>query len=175
MKVKIKKLHEKALIPEYSKQGDAGMDLTATEVFYEEETDTVVYKTGMAFEIPEGYFGMLVPRSSITKKDLHLPNSIGIIDSGYRGEIIFKYTVIAEYWEQWDDTEFQKDLEKGCFSMYLTAENSFNKYAHTAKIYGVGERIGQIIILPYPQIEFEEVDELSSSDRGEEGFGSTGK
>ena len=140
-KVKIKRLHKDAVIPSYSRQGDAGMDLVATSRFYD-DFDNVCYGTGLAIEIPEGYVGLLFPRSSISKTDLTLRNSVGIIDSGYRGEITFKFNNI---------------LMSSC------------------EPYNVKERIGQLIIMPYPTIEFEEVEELSTTERGVQGFGSSGK
>lgn len=143
MKVSIKKLHEDAVIPSYAKDGDAGMDITAISKSYDDHGN-VVYGTGLAFEIPNGYAGFLFPRSSNTKKDLILGNSVGVVDSGYRGEVVFKYKMTCGFIE--------------------------NKEGHAHE---VGERIGQIIILPVPKIEFVEVDELSSSDRGVGGFGST--
>ena len=147
MQVKIKKLHPDSKIPQYAKHGDAGMDLTAISKQYDEHGN-VVYGTGLAFEIPQGYAGFLFPRSSNAKKDLILSNSVGVIDSGYRGEVVFKFK--PSDWYNRDDAS--------C----------------TAPQYEVGDRIGQIIILPYPEIEFLEVGELSSSDRGVGGFGSTG-
>lgn len=147
MKVKIKKLNESAVIPKYSKTGDAGMDLVATS----KETDkygNIVYGTGLAFEIPKGYVGLLFPRSSISKYDMNLTNSTGVLDSGYRGEVFFKFKRPSRF---------------------------INIFEDICSTYNVGDRIGQIIILPYPQIEFEEVKELSETDRGTGGFGSTGK
>lgn len=141
MKVKIKKLDPKAVLPLYSKRGDAAMDLTAISLT-KVDRDTfgyLEYGTGLAVEIPEGYVGLLFPRSSISNSGLILSNSVGLIDSGYRGEVKFRFKHILD-----------------------------------TAAYKVGDRIGQIIILPYPQIEFEEVDELSSTDRGEGSFGSTG-
>lgn len=139
MKIKIKKLVENASIPHYAKDGDAGLDLTATSI--EEKDFCFVYHCGLAFEIPKGYFGLVVPRSSNAKKDLLLTNSVGIIDSGYRGEV----TAV------------------------------FRKTITYPRKYKVGERFAQIIILPYPQIELEEVEELSETERGNGGYGSTGK
>lgn len=146
MKVKIKKLHENAVIPTYAKDGDAGMDLTAISKKTENEANTV-YGTGLAFEIPKGYVGLLFPRSSNSKKDLLLSNSVGVLDSGYRGEVLFKFK--------------------------STISDEFNYYEGDE--YEVGDRIGQIIILPYPRIEFEEVEELSETERGTGGYGSSGK
>ena len=138
MKVKIKKLDIDAVVPRYAKVGDAGLDLVATS--RKQEYDIITYGTSIAVEIPEGYVGLIFPRSSIYKTDLILTNSVGVIDSGYRGEIMFKFKAIGDI---------------------------FNSYS-------VGDRIGQLIILPYPQIEFEEVEELSTTTRGEGGFGSSG-
>jgi dUTP pyrophosphatase len=148
MIVKIKKLNELAVIPAYSKHGDAGMDLTCTEV-YLDSSGCYVYRTGLAVEIPEGFMGLLFPRSSNAKKSLMLTNSVGVIDSGYRGEIMFKYKPNYQYFLQSDELKNEQ-------------------------IYLKGERVGQLIILPYPTIEWEVVDELSNSDRGTGGYGSTG-
>ena len=93
MIVKIKKLDKNAVIPCYAKQGDAGMDLTATSMEFD-EYGNVVYGTGIAVEIPEGYVGLVFPRSSNAKKDLLLSNSVGVIDSGYRGEIMAKFKIV---------------------------------------------------------------------------------
>lgn len=146
MKVKVKKLHSDAIIPKYSKPGDAGLDLTATRCFTDDDGN-MVYGTDLAIEIPEGHVALLFPRSSNSKKNLLLSNSVGVVDSGYRGEIMFK---------------FKKDPVP-------------NRFQEFAKFYEPGERVGQMIIIPYPQIELEEVQELSSTDRGAGGFGSTGK
>ena len=142
MKVKIKRLHKDAVIPRYAKAGDAGLDLTAVSASFD-NYGNIVYHTGLAFEIPLGYVGLVFPRSSNCKKTLTLTNSVGVIDSGFRGEITAKFKICGEYKEK--------------------------------HFYKIGERICQIIIMPYPQIEFKEVEELSESERGAGGFGSTGK
>jgi len=93
LKIKIKKTHQDAVIPSYAKNGDAGMDLTVTEI--KEETEhSILYGFGLSIEIPNGYVGLIFPRSSIKNFDLVLSNSVGVIDSGYRGEIMgsFKKT-----------------------------------------------------------------------------------
>ncbi len=141
MELKVKKLHNDAIIPSYAKDGDAGMDLVATQII-NEEVFQITYGTGLAMEISEGHVGLVFPRSSIRKTDLSLTNCVGVIDSGYRGEI---------------QATFRK--ERGIAS----------------RKYNVGERIAQIIILPYPKVSFIEVNELSNTERGEGGFGSTGK
>lgn len=145
MEVKIKKLHPNAVIPFYAKPGDAGMDLTAVTIDTSNE-HYIEYDTKLAVEIPEGYVGLVFPRSSNSKVDLELSNSVGVIDSGYRGPIKLRYHRI-----------WRKD-------------ESGNR---VLDIYAVGDRVGQLMILPYPTIEFKEVDELSSTERGDGGFGST--
>ena len=152
MKVNVKKLDSNAVIPTYAKHGDAGMDLTATSKEYDEHGN-VCYGTGLAFEIPNGFVGLLFPRSSNTKKDLILGNSVGVIDSGYRGEVVLKFKPLA----------YKGETEDGKYELSLD---------HVVD-YSVGDRVGQIVIMPVPQIEFNVVDELSTTDRGVGGFGST--
>lgn len=89
MKIKFKKLTADAVTPEYANPGDAGLDLTAVSV--RECGNYIEYGTGLAFEIPEGYVGILAPRSSVSKKQLTMANSIGVIDSGYRGELKIRF------------------------------------------------------------------------------------
>ena len=84
--VQVKKLDPSAVIPKYSKIGDAGMDLTVTSII-DNMSAQVRYGFGIAMEIPKGYVGLIFPRSSINKYELTLSNSVGVIDSGYRGEI----------------------------------------------------------------------------------------
>ena len=173
LKVKIKKLVENAVIPKYSKIGDAGLDLTATSKIYD-KYGNVSYGTGLAFEIPTGYVGLLFPRSSICKQTIALSNAVGILDSGYRGEVFFKFKPTGAFYSDLgkdvpsSDTEDYEFIEFGCKEDEPGYDDSHNDYQ-------IGERIGQIIILPYPQIEFEEVAELSETKRGSGGFGSTGK
>lgn len=144
MDVKIKKLDPKAVIPKYAKPGDAGMDLTAIRYEYDEKHDNHVYGTGLSIEIPEGYVGLLFPRSSNRKTDAYMTNHVGVIDSGYRGEIMITYK------------------NRDCF------DGTFEPYQ-------IGDRVAQLIIMPYPEINLTEVEELSETERGEGGHGSTGK
>jgi dUTP pyrophosphatase len=140
MKVKIKKLNPNAVIPKYAKEGDAGLDLVATSKM-SNTTFQASYGTGLAIEIPKGFVGLVFPRSSIRNTELELSNSVGVIDSGYRGEI----------------------------------QATFNKTNGLDSMsYEVGDKIAQLIVIPYPPIEFEEVSELSDTERGNGGFGSTG-
>ena len=140
MEVKVKKLHKDAVIPTYARLGDAGLDLTAISVEMDENCNHV-YHTGLAIEIPQGYVGLIFPRSSISKTDMCLRNSVGVIDSGYRGEITFK----------------------------------FKRFVDGVKLYNEGDRVGQLIIIPYPNITLVESDELSETERGQGGYGSSGR
>jgi dUTP pyrophosphatase len=162
MNIKIKKLDANAVIPAYAKPGDAGMDITAVSKIYDKDGN-VSYGTGLAFEIPEGYVALLFPRSSNSKKELVLSNSVGVLDSGYRGEVFFKFKPVPFFAEDELTDSFESDT-------YFSTALSINKVEE----YNVGDRVGQIIVLPYPQVTFVEVDELSSSERGTGGFGSTG-
>lgn len=158
MKVKIKKIHPNAVVPFYAKQGDAGMDLTAVTKSYDNQGN-VVYGTGLAFQIPSGYVGLLFPRSSNANKSLILSNSVGVLDSGYRGEVSFKFKRIKNK---------------------SSTENKYNEHTYEYQSdleeeYNVGDRIGQIVIVKIPQISIEVVDELSETERGTGGYGSTGK
>lgn len=138
VRVYFKKLHSNAVEPAYANPGDAGMDLTAishvSKGIYDE------YGTGIAVEIPEGFVGLIYPRSSISGKSQILANSVGVIDSGYRGEIKFRFKTLNNL--------------------------------HT---YHVGDKIGQLMIVPYPKVIMLETEDLSDTVRGEGGFGSTGK
>ena len=155
MKVNVKKLDSNAVIPTYAKHGDAGMDLTAVSKEYDEHGN-VCYGTGLAFEIPNGFVGLLFPRSSNTKKDLILGNSVGVIDSGYRGEVVLKFKCSLKL--------------KPHYHAINTMEAALPEFQEE---YSIGDRVGQIVIMPVPQIEFNVVDELSTTDRGVGGFGST--
>lgn len=145
MEIKFKKLNPKAVIPTKAHIADAGFDLTCVEITTEINECgqlILVYHTGIAVEIPEGYFGMFVPRSSIYKKSLMLVNSPGIIDSNYRGEVTGKFRATTDV---------------------------------VPSVYKPEERFAQLLILPLPEVTFTESSELSTTDRGENGYGSTGE
>ena len=138
MQLKIKKLHPNAVIPKYAKEDDAGLDLTAVSCEFL-DSEHIKYNFGLAIEIPKGYVGFVFPRSSCYKQRQILSNCVGVIDSGYRGEI-----------------------------SAVMVGTSKERYKFL-------DRVAQIVILPYPEIEFVEVDELSETERGTNGYGSTGK
>ena len=123
MKINLKKEDENAVIPAYSRDGDAGMDLVAVSktIVNEKDHGYIEYDTGIAIELPENYVCFVFPRGSVSHTGLILANAVGVVDSNY------------------------------------------------------GERVAQIIILPYPTIEFNEVNELSETNRQDKAFGSSGK
>lgn len=139
IEIKFKKLCAEAVMPTKAHQSDAGADLTATSKHWDDEKQCWIYGTGIATEIPEGYVGLVFPRSSIRKYGLSLANSIGVIDSGYRGEIMCSF-----------------------------------KPTGSCPTYNVGDKIAQLIIMPYPETNYVEATELSDSERGENGHGSSG-
>lgn len=141
MKINIKKLHPLAEIPKYAKPGDACVDLVAISKIKDHGKDYIEYGTGLAVEIPDGFVGLVYPRSSLSNYDLILANHTGVVDAGYRGEIKFR---------------FKRTKECLC------------------REYEVGDRIGQLMIITRPQIEFEQVETLSETVRGAGGWGSSG-
>ena len=137
--IKFKKMTPNAVAPKQGTTGAAGFDLTAVRL---EVTETTLkYDTGIAVEIPPGYVGLVFPRSSVCKTGLSLANSVGVIDSDYRGSISLV----------------------------------FYKGAELIEAYSYGDRIGQLLIVPIPSVEFVEAEELSETERGSGGYGSTGK
>lgn len=137
MILKFKKLSEEAVIPFKARQGDAGFDLVATS--RKSCANFIEYGTDLALEIEEGHVGLLFPRSSISKTGHRLMNSVGVIDSGYRGEVKVRMS-----------------------------------YSYSESAYKVGDKIAQLIIMELPKVILEEVEELSESERGQGGFGSSG-
>ena len=144
MEVKFKRLSDKAVAPVRAHKEDAGLDLTCSRITTELNECgqlLLVYHTDLALEIPDGYFGMVVPRSSIYKKSLRQTNSVGVIDSNYRGEVIVKFATTTDV---------------------------------VPAVFKEGERFAQLLILPVPDVNFTEAEELSKTDRGDGSFGSTG-
>lgn len=143
MELNFKRLDDKAIMPIRAHESDAGLDLTAVDITLEPNDcgqTVVVYHSGLAVEIPEGYVGLLFPRSSIAKKSIFMTNGVGVIDSGYRGEIMAK--------------------------MHVTTDAA-------PAVYKIGEKFAQLIIMPLQNIIVNEVANLSDSDRGEGGYGSS--
>lgn len=153
MKVRFKKLVPEAVLPAHSKQGDAGLDLTAVSAEFDDVNNCIIYNTGLAVEIPVGFVGLLFPRSSIYKTLQYQTNHVGIIDSGYRGEI--------------------KTIMRDIFAPNDHPSDRFRKFP--TDFYHAGDRVAQLVIVPFATVQPEEVTELSDTQRGTNGHGSTGK
>ena len=138
MKIKISRPDTQ--IPAYAKKGDAGFDLRSSEEIMMFDNAICAIPTGIHVAIPEGYTGLVVPRSGQAKRGLTVANSPGIVDAGYRGEV----QVLA------------------------------HNVSGDAIIIAKGERIAQMVIVPFLEVDFEVVEELDATDRGDGGFGSTG-
>lgn len=148
MKVKIKKLTDNAITPTYGTSGAACFDIYVSEVPYEKiwSDEPVMCGTGLSFEVPDGHVMLIFSRSGHGfNNDVRLANCTGVIDSDYRGELKVKLTC---------------DINSSIDSVLSIA---------------IGDRIAQAMIIPFEQVQFEVVDELSPTDRGTNGFGSTGK
>lgn len=144
MELKIKRLVPKAVMPKKAHASDAGFDLVAVSRKVDED-GAVVYGTGLAMEIEDGYVGLVFPRSSVSRKDVILSNCVGVIDSGYRGEVMAKFKLHDP----------------------LVRHEEYH-------LYEIGDRIAQLVIMKLPDVDMVEVDGLSETDRGAGGYGSTG-
>lgn len=142
MQLKVKRLDKDMPMPLYAKPGDAGFDLRSTSDVEIAPQGTVMVGTGLAVEIPEGYVGLVFPRSGLASHSgVNLVNNVGVVDSGYRGEVM------------------------------LPLYNAGHDLVTVAR----GVRCAQMIVMPFAQCEFEEAEELSDTERGDGGFGSSGR
>lgn len=168
VEVKFKKLVENAVIPTKAHPTDVGFDLTATKVNVTE--NYVEYETGIALQLPVGYCALLFPRSSNSKKDLLLANSVGLVDNGYIGELKLRFKRIMM-------PVMQEVMIAPPTGDILTDARNTRKVPGLAyrddHIYKVGDKIGQLVIMPYPEVTLTETNELYETDRGDGGFGST--
>lgn len=144
MRINIKKLTDTAILPERGSEYAAGYDLFADlETSVElPPHETKMIGTGLAMEIPEGYFGGIFARSGLSAKEgLRPANCVGVVDADYRGQV--------------------------CVAMHNDGE--------TVRTIDPGQKIAQMVVVPFLNVEFDQVDELSETIRGAGGFGSTGK
>lgn len=144
MVVKVKRLVPVAVLPKKAHKDDAGYDLVAVSLMVDDD-GAVVYGTGLAFEIPEGYVGLVFPRSSVARKDVILSNCVGVIDAGYRGEVTAKFKLMDP----------------------LLKHDEYHWYE-------IGDRIAQIVFMKLPDVQLVESEELGESERGTGGYGSSG-
>lgn len=178
LRVKIKRLNESVEIPRYAKPGDAGFDLVAAEDVIIQPDETKVISTGLAFEIPPGYELQVRPRSGVSRKT-KLRVILGTVDSGYRGEVGVMVDNISDPDYMIISDKYELYLS-GCEHSLLfdingeTVWDNSKHYPNGTYIIRKGERIAQGVIAPVETAYFAEVDELSDSERGNNGFGSTG-
>ena len=146
MIIRFKKLRPTAVAPVRGSAQAAGYDLTAVDYEWDDVHKVLVYHTGIAVEIPRGYAGFVYPRSSIFKKSLVQTNCVGVIDCDYRGEILVKFAI-----------------------RFRSTDKDF------PLLYEEGDRIAQLVIMPVvTPVTYFEAEELSQTERGEGGYGSTG-
>jgi dUTP pyrophosphatase len=174
MELKYKKLRPNAKTPLKIIEEDAGFDLYA--ISYKETRDFIEYQTGIAFEIPKGYVGLLFPRSSVTKYDLMLKNSVGVIDSTFRGEVVARFAKVINDMYQ-DSVGLERPRGFFGFLKRLNLVHYIDIIVPNRKIkkYNIDDRVVQIVFLKLPEITLIEAQELSDTERGEGGFGSSGK
>lgn len=142
MKINYKRLTIAAEAPKVATAGSAGADISSAADVTIKPGETKLIPTGLVMEIPTGHVGLMFPRSGLSlKTSLRQPNSVGVIDSDYRGEV------------------------RGMFTNTGTCDVVIRR----------GDRIAQMIVLPIPGVEWVEVAELGKTERGEGGFGSTGR
>lgn len=137
--MKFKKLTTTAITPTRGSPDSAGLDLYADADVLVSSGASVMLGTGIAVEIPSDHVGLVCIRSSLGKAGVSLTNSVGVIDSDYRGEVMLSLAATTGYY-----------IRKG-------------------------QRVAQLVIMPVVQVEMVEVDALSTTDRGADGFGSTGR
>lgn len=182
LEIKFKKLDERAVMPTYAHNGDVGMDFTAIDVEYNADMDCYLYHTGLAFESDLHYGIFLFPRSSNRKTEAYLCNHVGIADSAiYRGEIIFCYknrTSLRQVALESRTISFFNYINEGK-SVENAQKESIESWNYVFKNpmlfapYKIGEKIGQMVVLPYPNVKLSEREQLSETERGDGAFGST--
>lgn len=166
--VKIRKVHPDAVIPTYAHPGDAGMDVTAVAINVTD--DYIEYDTGLQFQLPSGYVMLIFPRSSNSKKDLLLANSVGVLDSGYTGNLKLRFKRSYKV----ENLPSEETDGKFTTSSILWTGDARNYRVNACNWYEVGDRVGQIMIIPYPEINFIETEDFEDTERGSGGFGSSG-
>ncbi len=179
--IKFKKLVNSAQLPTYAHDGDIGMDVYAVGVEYDAINDAYIYHTGIACET-EGHMGVLgMMKSSVYKHcDAYLTNGVGLIDSDqYRGEILFIYKNRTPLRQRLLDTALKLYMNR---SLWWKLGHSFeHTLSDVTKLmdplqfapYQVGEAVGQLVPLTFDKMKIEETEELSDTERGTGGFGST--
>lgn len=140
MNLPVKMDADAGYVPRYAHDGDAGLDLRAVEDYTIATGDSVMVRTGLHVEIPRWHVGLVFPRSGLGSRGITLRNAVGVVDSGYRGEVLAAL---------WNTTHEPFEIHKG-------------------------DRVCQLVVMPYCPCSVDEVDALSDSERGADGYGSTG-
>lgn len=193
--IKLKKIDERAVIPSYAHDGDVGMDLTAISVEYDKELDMYVYHTGLSIETDKHYGILIFPRSSNRKTDAYICNHVPVIDSAiYRGEIIICFknrdslrqlALEARAFEFMNSMcgiptkangfKIEKRSSDEAMKLAVNAWNDVMENPMDFAPYEVGDRICQMVVISYLEVNITEVNKLSETKRGNKGFGSTGR
>ena len=145
LKIRVKKLHDDAVVPTLGSQGAAGADLYAylpgKEPVEIRPHETVMIGSGVAVSIPNDYWGGVFARSGLASKNGLAPaNKVGVVDPDYRGEV----------------------------------KVALHNHSDELQVVRHGDRIAQFVVVPLPKVEYEETEELDDTERGAGGFGHTG-
>lgn len=183
--VKVWREDKSVPLPTYGKEGDACCDIYAKSIEYDEDKDRFIIHTGLHFALPEEYEMEIRPRSSNTKTDVYLPNSVGTLDAGYRGEllVIFKnrtsnhlYKSLGLIGQSLGET-IRNNQE--ATHILIEAREEYNQIIENrACPYEAGDRVCQLLVRRREKITWDEVEtleELGTTERGAGGFGHTGK
>lgn len=187
------KIDENAQIPEQNRQGDLGFDIKCTSIEYDDKRDRYIFHTGLKMEMPQGVHAFIVPRSANTKTEAYLANSVGVIDSNYRGELLIIYKNRTSYevncmlvqWKYMNEISKAVPINQSA-SNVSDAIGDMKTYFHEKPMhlpepmdlcpYNVGDRIAQLIFFTETPMEaIETTEELSDTVRGDKGFGSSGR
>lgn len=155
MHISVKKLSSEAVVPQKANVSDAGFDLVAIDDGVVDQEGFIQYKTGLSIEPPKGYNTEIWPRSSISKYDLVLANSIGLVDNGYRGELLVRFKPALR---------FNQDKTGAVFATLPVPLKKYKK----------GDKIAQLVVSQTVETTLVEVGELGQTSRGTGGFGSSG-
>lgn len=153
------RLTDDAPLPMHARPGDAGLDLTSREDAEIAPGETVMVRTGVSVEIPEGWVGLVFPRSGLGARGLTLGNCVGVIDSSYRGEI---HAPLHN-----NHSAVQATTINGCVHTFMNVESNTMRVRR-------GDRVCQLVIVPCATVACVEAESLGDTDRGTDGFGSTG-
>lgn len=160
MRIKFKKLYPEAIVPVRTSKADAGYDLFSPFSAVIDPMSRLLIPTGLCFEIPSGYYGRVAPRSGLAIKS-GIDVLGGVVDSGYRGEI----GVIL----------INLNLPDSLYRLPKTIQEQNLLFGARSRLnIRAGDRIAQIIFEKCFEVEFEESDALSESEREDGGYGSSG-